>query len=164
MKHPIWAITASLAAIYVACSKIPSAPEWIPILIPPTTTMPKSPYPYPVVRIDIKNYTEPRPNEIVVDATAKSCGFNPDFLNRECWPACGYDIKCDASLNPIWSGPGEVKNNPWQYHAPVGAKVKVCVKEVCAEIIADHPNEKSDRRKWDNFNARLQQISHDSKH
>lgn len=108
-----------------------------PIEAPPP--LPSSKYPAPVRVIDIRVYTHPSPTKVVVDATAKACGSNPDFPGRQCWPACGpegaHPEGCDASLNPVWEGPGAVRGNPWQYHCSPGARVRVCSQGVCSAWI-----------------------------
>lgn len=107
----------------------------------PLPILPPTRYPAPLDNIFVKVYTQPSPGVFVIDATAKSCGDNPDFPGptpgtfRRCWPQCGLEGAhpqgCDEASKPVWTGCVPT-SNVWQCKASRGARVRVCAQGICS--------------------------------
>lgn len=92
-------------------------------------------YPRKVDQVRIKVHipaSERFDNRAVIDGVALSCGDNPDFPGRRCWPASGPEGTPDRDvydrLMPVyWIGGTAHTTNPWLRFATRGESVRACV-------------------------------------
>jgi hypothetical protein len=104
---------------------------------------PSGSYPRPVFQVRAKVHVPAaqRPDgRAVLDAVALSCGENPDFPGRQCWPSCGPEgsagrEECDRALAVKWEGGDEHPSNPWLRLVRPGQRARVCVGVPCSDWV-----------------------------